>query len=113
VGVNTAYERPVAVVGETNAFAVSFSGVLDSGELLTGTPTVAEQTSSDLTIQNKVVSTVALTINGATVAIRMAVQFTVVGQAAANSPYTIKITVGTDATPAQTKVKYVTFAVEA
>jgi len=111
VGINTAAERPVAAVGETNNFAVSFAGVLDDGELLTGTPTVAEQTTSDLTIGNEAVSTTALIINDRSVPIGEAVQFNASGQVAGKS-YQIKITVSTDATPAQTKVKYIEFIAE-
>lgn len=96
-----------------NNFAVSFADVVDSGELLTGTPTVAEQTSSDLTITNKVVNSAALTINNKTVAIGNAVQFKVVGHLLATLEYTIKITVLTDSSPAQTKIGYVKFKVEA
>ena len=103
----------MAVVGETNNFAVSFAGVLDSGEVLTGTPTVVEVTTSDLTIANVAVNSSALTINERTVAIGNAVQFNVLGQLAANSPYTLKITAMTDASPAQTKIKYVKFRTEA
>ena len=118
---NTAPERPVLVPGETRNFAVSFAGELDSGEVLTGTPTVAEQTTSDLTIENKAVNTAALTINGKTVAIGNAVQFKVSAQLAAGSEredesvatgtYKIKITVGTDATPAQTLIGFADFDV--
>lgn len=118
---NTAPERPVLVPGETRNFAVSFGDVVDSGELLTGTPTVAEETTSDLTIANKAVNTAALTINGKSVAIGQAVQFKVSGQLAtgtvrgdesiATGNYEIKITVSTDATPAQTLIKYVQFDV--
>ncbi len=109
----TAPERPLAIVGETNTHSVSFVGLLDSGELLTGTPVVVEQTTTDLTITNKVVNTAALTINDISVAVGMAVQFKVVGHLVANTPYTVKITASTDATPAQTKVRYVKFKVEA
>lgn len=109
---NTAPELPTAAVGEVNLYSVSFAGVLDTGESLTGTPTVAEQSTSDLTISNVSVSSSALTINGKTVAAGEAVQFKVSGQLTANSPYTLKITVGTDSTPAQTKVKYVKFKCE-
>ena len=109
---NTAPEIPVLAVGETRNFAVSFVQILDEGESLTGTPTVAEQTTSDLTISSKVVNTAALTIDGKTVPIGHAVQFRISGQVVASSPYTIKITVGTDATPAQTLVKYVQFEVD-
>ena len=110
---NTAPERPVAGVGETNNLSVSFVGVLDSGELLTGTPTATEVTSSDLTISNVAVNTAALVINDITVAIGKAVQCKVVGQLAASVLYTIKITAATDSTPAQTKIRYVKFKVEA
>lgn len=109
---NTAPQRPVVAVGETRNVSVSFVDLLDSGEVLTGTPTIVEVTTTDLTISNKRVSTTATTINGETVAIGKAVQFKVSGQLTTNSPYTIKITVGTDASPAQTFVKYVRLAVD-
>lgn len=112
MSLHTAPQRPVATVGETNNFSVSFAGVLDSGELLTGVPTAIEQTSSDLTISNVAVNTVALVINDIDVAIGLAVQFKVVGHLVANSPYTVKITVGTDSDPAQTKVRYIKFRAE-
>lgn len=112
MGLATAYQRPVLVVGETRNVAVDFQDVLDSGELLTGTPTVAEVTTTDLTIASKAINTAALTIDGRAVAIGEAVQFKVSGQLAANSPYTIKITVSTTASPAQTLVRYVVFEVE-
>ena len=112
MGANTAPQRPVAVPGETLLFAVSFDGVLDSGELLTGAPTVVEQTTSDLTFANETVSTAALTINHQTVAIGKAVQFKVIGHLVANSPYTLAITCSTDSTPAQTKIAYAVFSVE-
>lgn len=101
----------MAVPGETNNFAVSFVGQLDSGESLSGTPTVEEQDTSDLTITSKKVSTSALTINDQSVAAGKAVQFTVRGQLVANTPYTIKITVTTDGSPNQTKIGFVKFSV--
>lgn len=104
----TGQEICYAAVGATRLGACSFVGQLDSGELLTGTPTVAEETTSDLTLANKAVNTAELTLNQATVAIGQAVQFSVSGQLRANSPYTITITVGTDASPAQTLVGKVT-----
>ena len=101
------------VVGETRNVAVSFAAKLDSGELLTGTPTVVEVTSSDLTITNEVVSTGELTILGETVAIGQAVTFTVSGALASGgltTPlskaglYQIKVTPLTNASNAQTFV---------
>lgn len=112
IGANTAPQQPTLAVGETRLFSVSFAGKLSTSETLTGTPTVTEQTTSDLTIANKAVSTTALTIDGETVAIGEAVQFTVAGQLAANSPYTVAITCGTTSTPAQTLKGYVTFLVD-
>ena len=101
------------VVGETRNVAVSFAAKLDSNELLTGTPTVVEVTSSDLTITNAVVSTAELTILSETVAIGQAVTFTVSGALASGgltTPpskaglYQIKVTPLTNATNAQTFV---------
>jgi len=108
----TAYQRPVAAEGEYNNFAVSFIGVLDDGELLTGTPTVEEQDTSDLTIVCETVSTTVLTINGVSVPAGKAVQFRVDGQLVANSIYTLKITVNTNSVPCQVKVRCVKFRVE-
>ncbi len=106
-------EFPVAVVGETNNYAVSFAGILDSGELIASVTSVAEQTSSDLTITNETINTAALVLNHLTVAIGMAVQFTVVGQLMATATYTLKITVVANGASAQTKIRYVRFKVEA
>ena len=111
---HTAPQRPDTYQGETRNFAVSFSGRLDTGELLTGTPTIVDisgDSPTDLTISNKVVSTTSLTINGVTVPTGEAVQFTVTGQQSGKS-YTIKITVGTDATPAQTLIGEIKFDTE-
>lgn len=110
---NTARERPTVVVGEIRLFSVSFDDKLDSGESLTGTPTVVEETTTDLTITNKAVSTSALTINNKSVAAGRAVQFKVTGFLVANSPYTILITCGTDSDPDQTVKGRVKFEVEA
>ena len=114
MGKSTAPELPEAVVGEAGNFAVSFAGVLDSGELIASVTDVEEQyegTVGDLAITNKVVSTAALVINDLTVAVGKAVQFSVSDQAVANAPYTLKITITTDSTPAQTKIRYVRFMV--
>ena len=112
MGLNTAPQTPVTAVGAVEVCSVSFVDALDSGELLTGAPTVTEVTTSDLTIANKGISTVELTINNQTVPIGMAVQFKITGQLVANSPYSIKIVVSTDASPAQTKVRWVDVIVE-
>lgn len=102
-------QLPYVAVGETSNGAVDFGGTLDSGELLTGTPTVAEQTSSDLTITNVAVNTAALTIDGSSAAIGEAVQFAFSGQLA-DTKYTLKITAASDATPPQTIIRWVRFS---
>lgn len=86
---------------ETRLVSVGFINKLESGELLTGTPTVAEETTSDLTITNKAVNTSTLTIDGVSHAAGQAVQFLVTG-VVAGTLYSIDILCGTDATPAQT-----------
>ena len=74
----------------------SFDLELRSTELLTGTPTITEVTSSDLTITNKLVSASELSISGRTVAIGRAITFTVSGGVAKTS-YVINCIVDTDA----------------
>lgn len=86
---------------EIRNIAVSFTGKLDSGEACTGTPTITEVTTSDLTISNKVVSTAILVINGVSTPIGEAVQCSVTG-GTAGTTYEIQIAAGTDSTPAQT-----------
>lgn len=88
---------------EVRNAAVSLVSILDSGELLTGTPTVLEVTTTDLTLANKAVNTEALTVNGLAVAIGQAVVFNVAGGTAGTTyqTYQIQIVVDTDATPAQ------------
>jgi len=97
----TAHQVQSKTAAEVRVVAVSFQGKLDTGELLTGTPTIVEVTTSALTLANKAVSTVALTIDGVSNAIGEAVQFSVTG-GTAGVTYTINVQVGTDSTPAQT-----------
>jgi hypothetical protein len=88
---------------EVRNVAVEYTGKLDSGELLTGSPTVAEVGSSDLTIANVAVSSATLTINGVSALAGQAVTFNVTGGAAGRQ-YKIQITAATDSTPAQTLI---------
>ena len=90
--------------GDIELAALDFTDQLDPGELLTGTPTVAEQTTSDLTLADKAVNTATVDVLGRTVTIGMAVQFSFKGGTAGTS-YTIQVTVSTDATPARTFVR--------
>jgi len=85
--------------GETRLVSVDYRGKLDTGELLTGTPTVTISPSGP-TISNEAVNTAALTIAGETVAIGQAVQFKITG-VTAGTTYTITTKCGTDSTPAQ------------
>jgi len=107
-----AQEERVFAVGETNNVSVSFADVLEEGELLTGIPTVVEITTTDLGIADRKVNTAVLTMGDHIVDIGKAVQFSVKNHVVANSPYTIKITVTTDSTPAQIKVRGIDFTVE-
>jgi len=99
-----ASQRGEMSAGATRNVAIDYTDKLDSGELLTGTPTIVEVTTSDLTLSNKVVSTGALTILGNTVATGAAVQFKVVATSGLLGCYRIRVTVATDATVAQTFV---------
>lgn len=90
---------------ETRLAAVSFSGCLDSGETLTGTPTI---TCSGLTLGSKQVSVGALTIDGVSVPAGEAVTFTIT-DGTAGTKYTITIVVST--TAGQTLERFVTLQV--
>lgn len=98
---NTAPQRRTKTVGETRNLAVSFVDVLDASELLTGTPTVVEVTTSDLTITNKAVNNASMVVNGETCLAGQVVTCTVAG-GVAGTDYQIRITVGTNASNAQT-----------
>lgn len=94
--------------GEVRGLACHFLDKLGATELLSGTPTVAEQTTSALTIDNQRLNTDAITVLGRACAASQAVLFRVAASGAtAGSEYIIKITCGTDATPAQTLVAFV------
>ena len=87
---------------ETRAIAVDMEGKLDDTtspeEKLTGTPTITEVSTTDLTLGSKAVSTTSLTINGTTVITGRAIQFTCDATSATKGKtYTIKIVCGTDA----------------
>jgi len=104
MGIEFAPQLSDKTVSEVANAAVSFGPKLRSGELLTGTPTVAEITTTGLTISNVAVSTAIEIINGVSTAVGEAVLFKVVG-GSASTTHKIKITVTTDSTPAQTFVR--------
>ena len=89
--------------GDTDVASIDYTPYLDADELLTGTPTAAEQTTSDLTLSNVAVSTAVTEIMGTNVVIGKAVQFSVTGQQS-GTRYRIRITASTDASIARTKV---------
>lgn len=101
-------QLPIALVGETLLGACSFVRLLDAGELLTGTPTVEEITTADLTIASATVNNVALVVNGEAAAVGQAVQWAMSGQVA-GTRYTLRVTCSTDSVPAQTRIGIVSF----
>ena len=92
-------------ISEVRNVAVSFSGLLDTGEVLTGTPTVIvaspAESPQNLTIASPVVNTAIIVVNGVSVPIGEAIQFSVSG-GLVNTDYVIQISCDTDATPTQT-----------
>lgn len=98
---NTAPQRRTKTVGETRNVAVSFVDVLDVGELLTGTPTVVEVTSTDLTLTNNAVNGSSLVVNGEACLAGQVVTFTVAG-GVAGTTYEIRITATSNASNPQT-----------
>lgn len=92
------------------------SGKLDAGVLLTGTPVVTQHrsTPSDataLTLDNKVVNSATIEINGRSCLAGEAVQFTATG-GDAGARYVVSVLCGTDSTPAETLEVFVEIEVE-
>lgn len=85
--------------GDTETVKVSFKSKLEGSELLTGTPNVAEVTTSDLTLSAGARNSAEYTDLGdqpqETVAIDQGVTFTVSGSTAGS--YLVKVTATTDA----------------
>lgn len=85
---------------EVRNISISFVNVLDSGESLTGTPTLSA-TPSGLTFASAQTNAAAVTINGVSVAIGKAVLARVSG-GSSGITYKCEASCGTTATPAQT-----------
>ncbi|HEB79102.1 MAG TPA: hypothetical protein ENI79_01330 [Rhodospirillales bacterium] len=100
---NIAKARHFKSVSGVRNVAIDHQDALKKGELVILTPTITEVSTSDLTLSNKVVNTVAITIDNRSVAIGKAVQFKVSG-GLAGIEYTINVNVDTDSSPAQTLV---------
>lgn len=96
---------------EVRVVSVSFIGKLDTGELLTGTPTVTAQTGSGLVLSQKSVLSEAATINGVSHVAGQAVQFKADASAGVAGTWTIDMSCATD--NGQTLFGRVTVTVEA
>ena len=95
--------KPVVYIPRGSQVIVTYDMTprLQSGELLTGTPTVTDSDSTgDLTISNKQINTVADAEND--IEIGKAVQFMISTSATSCKDYELDISVDTDSTPAQT-----------
>lgn len=103
---------PCFINGETRNGKASFSNRLDTGESLSGTPTLTEIGTTHLTFANVARSTTGLTINGISVTSGHAVTFKVTGFQA-NMQYRALIECATDSTPAQTLRGIIRFVVAA
>ncbi len=93
-------------VGEIRNVSIDMRGKLDAGELVTGIPTIAEITTTDLSFANNAFNTGDVTINGSVCATGQAVLFKVSGFLS-GVKYRIRVTATTTATPAQTLIEYV------
>lgn len=94
---NTAPQIGEILIGEVANIAIDCSGFLDTGETITGAVTVEEQTTSELTITSEQANSAELTINGAAVAVGLAVQCRVDAASAAAGDYTLIVTAVTSA----------------
>ena len=117
----TSYGAPPAeiIIGSTEVYSVDFGGgVLDSGELLTGTPTITQESvdpatiggtaTADLTLGSKTVGAGTPTLNGRVAAAGEYLQFTAAvadGANAVGAKYTVKLVCGTSSSPARTLVR--------
>lgn len=101
----TLTQRHTLSVGATRLVRINGTNDLDDGASFTGTPTVAEVTTTDLTLDNKAVNTATYSdsVTGETVAIGKGIQFTVAG-GTRNYTYRVRVTCSTDSSPAETLV---------
>lgn len=95
---------------ETRTIAVNLGGRLVSDELLTGTPTVVEVGSSDLTISSPALTVADGYFFNSWLIESKAVTFSVAGGTAGQS-YLIRVTVTTDSDAAQTLIEEITLKV--
>lgn len=100
---NIAPQRFFVTVGEIPNAAVDCTGLLDAGELISTLTSVLEITTTNLTIDNKAISAVELTINGVAVATGKAITFRVAG-VLSGITYRIQSKFVTNSTPAATRI---------
>ncbi len=93
-------QRHTKTESEERNIALDIRGKLDAGEVLTGSPSVEEVTTTDLTLSNKALNTTIITVNGLQVPISQAVQFKCVG-GVAGTTYTIRVSCATTSNPFQ------------
>jgi hypothetical protein len=98
----TALQSRQALAGAERIISVDFSGLLDTGETLDGTPTVVEEGTSVLSFTQKQTNSVPIEINGVSVPVDHAVMFKVDLTGVAEDVYTIKVTC--DTTAGQTNI---------
>lgn len=96
--------------GETRRVVVNFSGNFLADEILTGTPTVVEVGSSDLTISDVGINALDETVAGRVALVDQAVAFTVAG-GTAGTEYRLRITATTNAQYPQTLISDITLRV--
>ncbi len=90
-------------VSEVRNVAVSYSAMLSTGELLTGTPTITS-TSTGLTLASKAVSTGIETIKGETTPTGEAVKWSI-SSGVAGEVSIMTVSVATDDSVAQTLIR--------
>lgn len=101
----TLTQRHTVSVGATRLVRVNCTNDLDDGASLTGTPTIAEVTTTALTLGSKSVNaaTYSDAVTGKMVAIGKGLQFTVAG-GVAGVTYSVRCTCATNSSPAETLV---------
>jgi hypothetical protein len=105
---------PILSIGDASDCVVSFDEILSDGEVLIAPVSVVDAGSdSDLSITNVAVNSTAMSVEGNTVAIGKALCFCFSGQSIEGTPYTLRLTVTTNATPGQTIERAVRFSVKA
>lgn len=82
---------------EVRLVSVDMRGKLDTGETLSGTPTVEADPASGLVLSSKLVNSTAITVNNRAVSTGEAVQFKADATAAMPGEWYVDITCGTDA----------------